>query len=115
GPLAVGQAFNKDVKLSIAVGATAFAAGDSFVVRVGVEGGDLQYAALNPAANDGTQKASAVAIHGATTGGTMTIQIAAITNDAELIGPVLSWPAGITAAQKDEAILQLRKAGIKVR
>jgi len=115
GPLAVGQAFNKDVKLSIAAGSTAFVAGDSFVVRVGVEGGDRQYAPLNPAANDGTQKAAAIAIHGAVTDGVTTAQIAAITRVSEVIGPALTWPAGISAAQKAEAMVQLRKAGISIR
>lgn len=115
GPLTVGQAFNKDVKLTIAAGGVAFVAGDSLIVRVGVEPGDLQYSALNPAANDGTQKAAAVAIYAVTTDGVNTAQIAVIDNDAELNGQCLTWPAGITAPQKAEAMVQLRKLGVKIR
>jgi hypothetical protein len=116
GPLTVAVAFNKEIKLTIADGSSDFVVGDSFKVRVGVESpGDFIYGALNPTATDGTQNAAAVAIYGATTDGSTTVQIAAITRIAELIGPTLTWPAGITAAQKAEATLQLRKQNIIIR
>ncbi|MGY3588076.1 head decoration protein [Bradyrhizobium sp. USDA 4350] len=116
GPMTVAVAFNKEIKFTLADGATDFVVGDSFKIRVGIESpSDYQYAALNPAAADGTQNAAAVAIYAVTTDGTSTAQIAVIDNDAELIGACLTWPAGITAPQKAEAILQLRKQGVKIR
>lgn len=116
GPLTVGVAFNKEIKLTVADGATDFVVGDSFIVRVGIEApGDYQFAALNMAATDGTQKAAAIAIYGVTNDGSTTTAIAAITRHAEVIGAALTWPVGITAAQKAEAILQLRNKGILIR
>lgn len=108
-------AFANQIKFTIADGATDFAVGDAFTVTVGVEMADKQYGALNLAAADGTQNAAAIALYGVTTDGTTTVAIALLTNDAEVIGAALTWPAGITAAQKAAAILQLRQLGIKVR
>jgi hypothetical protein len=60
GPLTVGVAFNKEIKLTIADGATDFVVGDSFKVRVGIEvPGDLTYGALNLTGTDGSQNAPA--------------------------------------------------------
>lgn len=116
GPMTVAVAFNKEIKFTLADGATDFVVGDSFKIRVGIEStGDYQFGALDPTATNGMQNAAAIAIYGAVTDASTTVQIAALTNDSEVIGPALTWPAGITAAQKAEAILQLRKAGIKVR
>jgi hypothetical protein len=116
GPLTVGVAFNKEIKLTIADGATDFVVGDSFKVRVGIEvPGDLTYGALNLTGTDGSQNAAGVAIYPAVTDGSTTLKIAAITNTAELNGNCLQWPAGITAAQQAEATAQLRTRNIKIR
>jgi hypothetical protein len=116
GPLTVGVAFSKEIKLTIADGTTDFVVGDSFKVRIGVESpGDFIYGALNPAATDGTQNAAGIAIYGATTDGSTTVKVAGLTRHCEVIGPALTWPAGITAAQQAEATLQLRNKGILIR
>jgi len=116
GPMTVGVAFNKEIKFTLADGATDFVVGDSFKIRVGVEApGDFTFVALNPAAVDGSQNAAGIAIYGVTNDGSTTTKIAAITRHAEVIGAALTWPAGITAAQQAEATLQLRKAGILIR
>jgi hypothetical protein len=116
GPLTVAVAFNKEIKLTVADGATDWAVGDTLIVRVGTESpGDYTYGALNLTATDGTQKVAGIAIYGVTNDGSTTTKIAAITRLAEVIGATLTWPAGITAAQKAEAIDQLRKLNIIVR
>lgn len=116
GPLTVGVAFNKEIKLTIADGATDFVVSDSFIVRVGVESpGDLSYGALNMSATDGTQNAAGIAIYPIVNDNATTSKIAIIARHAEVIGSCLSWPVGITAAQQAEAIQQLRRQGILVR
>jgi hypothetical protein len=109
-----GSAFANQIKFAIATAGVAFAAGDAFSVIVGVElQGDVTYAALNPAATDGTQNAFAVAGYPVTTVSS-TAQITAITRNAEVRLADLSWPS-ITAAQKAEAIEQLRQRAIVCR
>jgi hypothetical protein len=115
GKVAVGATFNNQIKFVIADGATDFVAGDAFTVTVGVDIAGQQFSALNPAANDGTQNAAAIAIYAATTDNATTVQIAAITRMSEVNAQTLTWPNGITAQQKAEAIVQLRKKGISVR
>lgn len=116
GPLTVGVAFNKEIKLTIADGSTDFAVGDSFNVTVGIENpGDLTYGALNPSGTDGSQKVAGIAIYPVVNDGTTTTKIAAIVRGAEVNGKCLEWPVGITAPQKAEAIEQLRKQMITVR
>jgi hypothetical protein len=116
GPLTVGSAFNKEIKLTIPAGGVAFVAGDSFIVRVGAETPfDQSYAALNLTATDGTQNAVAIAIYPIVNDSATTTKISAIVRHAEVNGNTLTWPAGITAAQQAEAVQQLRRAGIVVR
>lgn len=116
GPLTVGVAFNKEIKLTIADGAADFIVGDSFKVRVGVETpGDLSYGALNLTGTDGSQNAAGIALYPITNDGSTTGKISAIVRHAEVNGNILTWPAGITAAQQAEAVQQLRRQGIIVR
>ncbi|WP_166304287.1 head decoration protein [Bradyrhizobium sp. 2S1] len=73
-----------------------------------------QFVPLNPAANDGSQNAAALPIYPANTGAGQTMQIAAITRAAEVNGNILTWPVGITAAQKAAAIAALGGAGVLI-
>jgi hypothetical protein len=116
GPLTVGVAFNKEIKLTIADGATDFAVGDSFKVRVGIENpGDMTFGALNLTGTDGSQNAAGIAIYPAVTDGSTTVKIAAMVRLAEVNAKCIEWPVGITAAQKAEAIVQLARNGIRFR
>lgn len=116
GPLTVAVAFDKEIKLTIADGATDFVVGDSFKVRVGIEGpGDFLFGALNFAATDGKQNAGGIAIYPAVTDGSTTIKIAAMVRMAEVNAKCIEWPAGATAAQKAAAIEQLAGNGIRFR
>lgn len=115
GTATVGAAFNKEIKFTIADGATDFVVGDTFTVSVAADAEDYQYAAYDPAGTDGSEEPSAIAIYGVTTGEDETADIAAITDDAEVNGHCLAWPSGITASQKADAIQSLNRSGIKVR
>lgn len=69
---------------------------------------------LDPAATDGGQ--NAVAILFMQTDATQGPRQAAITErDAEVNGLLLTWPPGITLAQRSAAVAQLYGLGIKVR
>jgi hypothetical protein len=117
GRVAVGATFNNQIKFVVADGATDFAVGDAFSVTVGREGGtDETYPALNMSGTDGSQIVGGVAVYPVTTDGTNTQKIAAIVRGpAQLRAADLTWPGGITAAQKAEAIEQLRSKGIILR
>jgi hypothetical protein len=116
GTGATGAAFNKEVKFTITAGTTPFAAGDRFYISVIAESpADYEAVAFDPTASDGSEKAAAIAIYPATTGSGETVKIAALVRDAEVNGHCLTWPAGITAAQKEAAIADLAKVGIIVR
>jgi hypothetical protein len=116
GPLIVGVAFSKEIKLTIADGATDFIVGDSFIARVGIANpAGYLFAALNPAATDGTQKAAGISIYRVVTTLGSTVKSPIIIRNALVSGKSLTWPAGITAAQQSEATEQLRGLGIIIR
>ena len=117
GRVAVGGTFNNQIKFVIADGSADFAIGDAFSVTVGIEyDGDEQYAVLNPTGTDGTERAAGIALYAVTTGGSATAKIAVLNGGpSQVRGADLTWPGGITAAQKAEAVDQLRKLGIRLR
>lgn len=115
GRVAVGATFNNQIKFAIADGSNDFAIGDAFSVTVGIEETDYQAAILNPTANDGTQIAACIIWGNVTTDGSNTQNATFITREAEVRGVDLTWPGGITDAQKAEALRQLEKVLIVVR
>lgn len=115
GPVAVGAAFNKEIKFTIADGSTDFAVGDTFSVDVQVEPIDYEYVPWNPAGTDGSEKPRAIACYGVVTGVGETKKITAIRRDAEVNGNLLNLPNGVTAAQIAKAYLALADQGIIVR
>jgi len=115
GRVAVAATFSSQIKFVIADGATDFAIGDAFSVSVGIEETDYQIAAYNTAGTDGTQRVAGVLWEGVTTDGSNLGVGVVITRAAEVRGVDLTWPAGITAIQKADAIRQLEKLGVIVR
>jgi hypothetical protein len=115
GRVAVGATFNNQIKFVIADGATDWTIGDAFSVTVGIEESDYQVAVLAPAAVDGTQRAAGILWENVTTDGANTQRAVVITRSAEVRGSDLTWPGGITAVQKAEAIRQLEALGIVIR
>jgi hypothetical protein len=115
GTATVGTVFNKEIKFTIADGATDFIAGDRFTVTVAADAADFTYVAFNQDGTDGSEVAAAIAIYGATTGVGETASISAIVRDAEVNGNCLEWPSDIEAAEKADGIQQLNANGIIVR
>ena len=107
-----GAAFAREIKFAIS-DATDFVPGDAFVVTVGIELADYQYAALDLTEAGDFAKAAAIAIYGVTTPADATAKIAALVRGpSEVRLADLTWPAGITAAQLAEGIRQLEALGI---
>ena len=115
GNATVGVAFNKEIKFTIADGSTDFALGDEFLITVAADDADFEYVAYDPAATDGAETPVAYSIYPVTTGSGVTTKTAGITRHAQLNGNCIAWPAGITSAQKADAVQALAAVGIVVR
>jgi len=115
GSVAVGATFANQIKFVIADAAD-FVVGDAFSINVGIEQDDYEYSALDLTKTGDFAKAAGVAVYGAVTGAGETAKIAAIVRGpCEVRGADLTWPAGITAVQKAEAVRQLEALGIVCR
>lgn len=113
GTGAVGTPFAGPIKFAVADDAAKhYAAGDKINVKVTI--GQFEHAALNPAATDGSQNAVAVALYPCVTGATQGA-VAGVTRDAEVTGAILTWPAGIAAADLAVGTAQLASRSIVVR
>jgi hypothetical protein len=109
----VGAAYNAGgLSFTLADGATDFVVGDTFKITVTL--GSTKYTQLNLAGTDGTEQAAAILWDYCDASAADTAA-AAITRNAEVKGVALTWPGGITAAQKAGAITQLAALGIVVR
>lgn len=115
GNAIVGSAFDREVKFTISDGAADFIVGDTFTITIAADAEDFTWVAHDPTAVNGSETPSAVAIDGAVTGPGQTARVAAITRSAEVNGKVISWAAGITDAQKADAVQALAGTGIIVR
>jgi hypothetical protein len=111
----VGVAFNKEIKFTIADGATDFVVGDEFQFVVAANPEDFQIVAYNPAGSDGSEVPYGYSPYGAVTDGVKTAKIVNLVRECELNGNCIAWPAGITAAQKADAIQALAVQHIIVR
>lgn len=112
----VGVAFNKEIKFTIADGATDFVVGDTFDFIVAADSpGDFVYVAYDPAGTDGSEVPVGYSIYGAVTGEEETTETAGLVRECELNGNCIAWPEGITAAQKADALQALEARQIIVR
>jgi hypothetical protein len=114
GTATIGTPFASQVAFTITDGDVPFDVGDVFYIDVTEAPIPNQYKALNPAAADGSQIAAAIAYQGFATTSSAE-PIAGIVRQAELIGNSLTWPAGMTAAQRAAALDQLAKLTLIVR
>lgn len=109
----VGTAFaGGGLSFTLADGATDFVVGDKFLITVDLAA--LKYVQLAPSATDGSEKAAAI-LWDYTDASAADTPAAAVTRYAEVTGGELTWPGGITTAQKNAAIALLAKQGIIVR
>lgn len=109
GSVAVGDTWAEGVKFVIADGAADFVAGDGFDITV--DDGSGKYVAIDFAANDGSQVAAAILIHGcdATAADAET---AVLVGHAQIVSSQLTWPVGATSGQKATALAELGDLGI---
>jgi len=111
-----GSLFAKGgIRVTITAGGNANVAGDEFYVDVAADAGDFDYVAYDPAATDGTEIPAAYSIYPVTTPADKKATAAVISREAELNGNCIAWPAGITDAQKANAIQALAERQIIVR
>jgi hypothetical protein len=115
GEATVGVLFNKEIKFTIADGATDFVVGDTFNFIVAANADDFQYVAYNPSATDGSQIPSAYSPYPVVTDGVNTKKASALVRHCELNINLIQWPAGITLAQKQDAIQALGTKSVILR
>lgn len=116
GNATVAAAFDKEIKFTIADGDTDFVIGDTFSITVAMDDSSFEYVAYNPAGTAGSEVPVGMAIYPATTGANESAEISAIVRHATLNGNCIAWPAGITTAQRVDALQALEDGrGIVVR
>lgn len=113
-----GTAFAKHIRFTIAGGAANFVEGDKFTVTVTADVGDPanKIVAWDPDADDGTERIWGVGINDVTApDGEDAIGGLALRRDAILFAGAIEWPDGVTADQKEAAIVELEALRILVR
>jgi Bacteriophage lambda head decoration protein D len=106
-------AFANGIKFTIAAGATAFAAGDTFFIDVAIN--QVKYEPTNLAATDGSSVAAAVLLAGVDAS-SVDAAATAIVRDAEVNGFILTYDPSVTsAAQIAQKQTELKALGIIVR
>ncbi|WP_321504049.1 head decoration protein [Breoghania sp.] len=120
GTAKVGTAFAKQIKFTIADGATDFAAGDSFTVTVtadviGSNAGKV--VAWDPAGTDGSEVAYGFACNEATApdGEDLVGGLVVLSRMALCFAGGIAWPDGVTPAQKSAVLEVLEERGVVVR
>lgn len=111
----VGTAFSTQIAFTIADGSTDFLAGDNFSITVAPATTYGQVVAYDPAATNGAQFAAGVLFAPVTTSGSATKRGVITARAATVNGNCLTWPSGISAANKAVAIAALNALGIIVR
>ena len=111
----VGTAFANKLHFTIAAGSTPFVAGDSFIVNVDETLSGEQFVAWSPAAVDGSQKAAAIAGYPVNTTNGVAQQTTVIDAHAVVRLADLTFAAGATQAQIDQACRELAAGLIKFR
>lgn len=115
----VAVAFTKQVKFTIADGATDFVAGDTITINVSIAAGanDGKVVQWDPSANDGSENVCGVSLNEATAADGVDAVNAALyaRRDSLLASVGLVWPDGATADQKGAALAQMEDLGLIVR
>lgn len=120
GTATVGAAFGKQVRFTIADGATDFAAGDRFEITVtksDINPNAGKVVAWDPAGSDGSEVPWGIAANFAEApdGSDLEFGLIALRRQVLCFENGIAWPDGVTAAQKAEALEALEEQGIVVR
>lgn len=114
GRVIVATAFSAaGLAFTLADGATDFVAGDAFTIEVTKTA--RKYLQLDVAAATGEAEAAGVLIYDVDALDAVDAKGVIMARDCELNAGRLTWPAGISAANKANAILQLERLGIILR
>ena len=109
----VGVAYaNDQINFTIADGAEDFDIGDIFTIDVAA--GSAKIVPIEFAAVDGSQDAYGVII-AAVDASAADVEGVAIVRDGQIVANYLTWPDGVTDAQKNAALAQLKAKGIVER
>lgn len=112
GDALVGTAFAKEITFTINDGATDFVAGDAFEIKV--TGGTYKYKEYDPADADGGQRPSGILYDNVDATAADKAGVGVV-RDAEIRSADVTWFAGATQAQKDEALDALAALGVIAR
>lgn len=109
----VGVAYNGGINFTWADGATDVVPGDAFFIDVDYTAGEA-YLGLDLTGADGSQIAAGIAIHHNAAADGIDGRVLVLNGGPAIVEiSELTWPEGITAAQKLLAVSQLRALGIK--
>lgn len=104
------------IKFTITAGSSPNVVGDKFYVDVVRESvSDEQIVAWDPTATDGSEVICGIPVYPVTTSASATAKVAVLRRMAEVRASDLTWPDGISAANKARGIEQLRAIGIVCR
>jgi hypothetical protein len=119
GVASVGVAFGKQVKFTIADGATDFAKGDQFFIDVAIPPADDagKVVAWDPTATNGSEVLMAIAINSVTAADGVDAEnaVLAVSSHAIAYEGGIVWPDAVTAEQKTKGLRDLAERWIKVK
>lgn len=104
----VGTAYSDDLGFTITAGGTAFVAGDAFNIAVDISGKTYEPLGLGG-------EAGGILWEGRTLVAGTASRCVITARDSQVVGELLTWPEGITAAQKQVFIDQLEALHIILR
>lgn len=110
----VAVAYNGKLNFTLADGANDFVEDDYINITVSYPTPAPKYGALDPAATNGLQDACAI-LFDAAAAASADVRAVAHVRDCEVNTDNLTWPAGISAANKQIAINKLTALGIVLR
>lgn len=103
--------FSNQIKFAVTDAGTDFIVGDAFTITVQFIGAG-KWQQLNLAGTNGSQIAAGILATDITAPDGVDVVGAAVVRNAKFVSSMLTWPAGITTAQKNVAIGQLRNLGL---
>ena len=110
----VAVAYNGKINFTLADGSADWVEDDYIPITVSYPSTALKWMALDTTATNGLQTAAGI-LYADADAASAEKRSVGIVRDAEVNGDLLTWPAGISAANKAAAILNLKNAGIIVR
>ena len=109
----IGVAYNGSVNFTLADGATNFVSGDTATITVSYAPGNGRYKLIDPAATDGTQNFAGI-LWDRRPASAGVQRAAATTREATVNGHLLTYPAGISDADRAAIEAQAEAVGVLI-